>query len=252
MLKLEGKTAIITGAGDGIGKAIAHACAREGASVVVNDSAVDRATAVADEITGFGGIAAVAGFAVGTSEAARSICDVADELTGRVDILVNNAGINGDSPLESITDAQVARSLEVNLAGPIYLAREVVSRFMIAQDSGRIINMTSRSGLRGKPGESIYGATKAAQAGIALAWSKELMRYRITVNAVAPAAWTRLLEIMPEPERTNTIEKRADNVLRRVATPEDVAPTIVFLASDDAYYLTGQIIEATGQPMSLL
>jgi 3-oxoacyl-[acyl-carrier protein] reductase len=251
-MRLQGKVAIVTGAGQGIGRATAVAFAQEGASVVVNDVSPEGAASVVQQILATGGHAAASVVAVGAATGARSIVDVAERSFGRLDILVNNAAIGGDTRVADVPDEQIERSLRVNLAGPIYLVREAVSRFMIPQRSGRIINLTSRSGLRGKPGESIYAATKAGLVGATLAWALELTPFHITVNAVAPAAWTHLLEIMPEPEKTNTIRKRENNVLQRVAMPEDVAPTMVFLASDDAAYLTGQIIEATGQPASLL
>jgi NAD(P)-dependent dehydrogenase (short-subunit alcohol dehydrogenase family) len=252
VMRLSGRVAIVTGAGDGIGRACAIALAGEGARVVVNDVSDDAAQPTVDQIVESGGKAVVSGLPVGTDAAARAIVDRAVAEFGTVDILVNNAGIGGDVPIEQHQADHIARSLEVNLHGPIHLVHHAVSRCMKERASGRIINVTSRSGLRGKYGESIYAAAKLGIVGASFAWSLELMRYGITVNCVAPAAWTRLLEIMPEPEKTNTIRKREQNVLSRVATPDDVAATFVFLASDESAYLTGQVIEATGQPASLL
>jgi NAD(P)-dependent dehydrogenase (short-subunit alcohol dehydrogenase family) len=251
-MQLDQRVSVVTGAGDGIGKAAAIAFARAGSKVVVNDVSAESAQATVDEIIAGGGIATTAVVGVGTPEAAGIIVDTALDAYGSLHILVNNAAVGGDSPVESITDEQIERSLRINLAGPIYLVREAVNRIMIPARDGRIINLTSRSGLRGKFGESVYAAGKAGLVGASLAWSLELIPHGITVNCVAPAAWTRLLEIMPEPERSNTIKKRENNVLGRVAMPEDVAPTLVFLASADAAYITGQVIEATGQPASLL
>jgi 3-oxoacyl-[acyl-carrier protein] reductase len=199
-----------------------------------------------------GGRAEAAPLPIGTAEAAKTIVDLAEQYFGGVDILINNAAIGGDTPIADMTAEHLERSLRVNLFGPMHLVREATSRSMVPQRFGRIVSLTSRSGLRGKFGESAYAAAKAGIVGASLAWSLELMSYGITVNCVAPAAWTRLLEIMPEPERSNTIAKRERNVLNRVALPKDVAPSVLFLASDDAAYLTGQVIEATGQPISLM
>jgi NAD(P)-dependent dehydrogenase (short-subunit alcohol dehydrogenase family) len=251
-MRLAGKVAVVTGAGDGIGRATAAAFAREGAAVVVNDVVEESAEKVVTAIQSEGGRAVAAVTPVGTVEAARLLVDAAIDRFGDLHIVVNNAAVGGDTALAEIPDEQILRSLNTNLVGAIYLVREAVSRVMIPARYGRIISMTSRSGLRGKPGESVYAAGKAGLVGASLAWALELIPYQITVNCVAPAAWTRLLEIMPEPERSNTIAKRQHNVLQRVAMPDDVAPTLVFLASDDAAYLTGQIIEATGQPAALL
>lgn len=250
-MRLDGRVAIVTGAGDGIGRACALALAGEGARVVVNDIDESAAAPTVAAITDAGGVAVAAGFAVGTEESARRIVDVAMDAFGVVDILVNNAAIGGDTVVAKLDATHVEDSLRVNLAGPILLVREAAARSMIPNERGRIISLTSRSGLRGKYGESVYAAGKAGLIGASLAWSLELMEYGVTVNCVAPAAWTQLLEAMPEPEKTNTIKKRENNVLRRVAMPEDVAPTLVFLASDEAAYLTGQVIEATGQPSAL-
>lgn len=251
-MRLKDRVSVVTGAGDGIGRAVAIAFAREGSCVVVNDRDEESAAKTVADITAAGGRAVGVGAAVGTAEAAATIVDAAVHSFGGLDILVNNAAVGGDRPIAEVPDDQVLRSITTNLIGPILLVREAVSRVMIPAQYGRIISLTSRSGLRGKRGESIYAAGKAGLVGASLAWALELTPFHITVNCVAPAAWTRLLEIMPEPERSNTIAKREQNVLQRIAMPEDVAPTLVFLASDDAAYLTGQIIEATGQPASLL
>lgn len=248
---LTGKVAIVTGAGQGIGRAIAEAVGRAGASVLVNDLDQQSAAKVADGITSSGGRAVACAVPVGTEESALQIVGAAKEAFGGVHLLVNNAGIGGDSRLVDLTEDQVQRSMAVNLVGPMLLAKHVC-RELTAQRYGKVVNMTSRSGLRGKSSESAYSAGKAGMVGLTLTMAIEMAPFGVNVNAVAPAAWTSLLENMPEPERSQTIEKRTSNVLNRVAQPEDVAPLVVFLLSDDAEYVTGQVIEATGQQAALL
>ena len=250
-MRLTNRVAVVTGAGDGIGRACALAFAREGAAVVVNDVTPEATTDTVAQIEAEGGRAVGAPFPVGDEVAAEAIVSAALDAFGAIDILVNNAAIGGDTTIKIPQARHAERSLRINLLGPMLLVQETVSRSMIPREYGRIINLTSRSGLRGKYGESIYAAGKAGIVGASLAWSLELMEYGITVNCVAPAAWTRLLEAMPEPEKSNTISKREKNVLRRVAMPDDLGPTFVFLASEESEYVTGQVLQATGQPSSL-
>lgn len=248
---LSGKVGIVTGAGQGIGRGLAEALAAAGASVVVNDVRADAAEDVCKAIDAAGGSATPCTVGVGTDAAAEQIVAAAMDAFGGVHLLVNNAGVGGDTPLVEITEEQVRRSIEVNLIGPMLLAKRACQQ-MVERRYGKVVNVTSRSGLRGKYGEPAYSAAKAAMAGLTLTMAIELAPYGINVNAVAPAAWTPLLENMPEPERSRTIANRESNVLNRIATPADVAPTVLFLLSDAAEYLTGQVIEATGQQASLL
>lgn len=245
------RVAIVTGAGQGIGQAIAEALATAGARVVVNDINAEAAEKVSTGIVASGGNAIACPIGIGTDQAAHDIVQTAVDNFGGLHLLVNNAGIGGDTPLVDISEEQVTLSVTINLVGPILLAKHAC-RVMSEQRYGKIVNLTSRSGLRGKYGESAYSASKAGMAGFTLTSSIEMAPFGINVNAVAPAAWTPLLENMPEPERSRTIAKRESNVLNRVAQPEDVAPLVVFLLSDAAQYLTGQIIEATGQQAALL
>lgn len=250
--QLEGKVSIITGAGQGIGRALAIGCSARGAKVVVNDLNAEAAAAVVKEITAAGGSAVPAVAAIGVGDGAETIVRTALEAFGRIDVLINNAGIHNDRELLDMDPTAIEESVDVNVTGTILLTREVTRELVRAGRGGKIISITSRAGLRGKGGETVYAAGKAALAGFTLALSIELAPHGVNVNAVAPAAWTPMLEAMEEPYRSQTIEKRKSNVLGRVAMPEDVVPTIAFLSSSESDYLTGQIIEATGQQASLL
>lgn len=249
--QLEDRVAIVTGAGQGIGRALAIGLASRGAKVVVNDLNGEAATSVVEEIVSSGGSAATAIAKIGDDEGAETIVRSALEAFGQIDVLINNAGIHNDRELPEMDPVDITLNVTINVTGTILLTRAVAHQLITAGRGGKIISITSRAGLRGKAGETVYAAGKAALAGFTLALSTELSEHHINVNAVAPAAWTPMLEAMAEPYRSQTIEKRKSNVLGRVAMPEDVVPTIAFLSSSESDYLTGQIIEATGQQAAL-
>lgn len=249
--ELAGCTAIVTGAGQGIGKSAAFGLARAGANVVVNDLDEAAAVDVAEEIKDQGGNATTAVAAIGGGSGARTIVDRSIGEFDGIDILVNSAGLHNDTLLADMRPEKIAQNVDVNVLGTILLTRLVVGHLRAQGKKGKIVNITSRAGGRGKAGESVYSAGKAAIAGFTLALAHELAPFGINVNAIAPAAWTPMLEQMEEPFRSQTIEKRKGNVLGRVAVPDDVVETIMFLASERSEYLTGQILQATGQPSTL-
>lgn len=246
-----GRVAVITGAGQGIGRAVALGFAAAGARVVVNDRDADAADAVVSEITASGGEGIPAVASIGGGDGAEMIVGRSLDAFGRIDLLVNNAGIHNDTRLTEMDPAAIALNVEVNVLGTILVSRLVADHLIVSSRPGRIVNITSRAGSRGKAGETVYAAGKAAIAGFTLALSLELAPHKINVNAVAPAAWTPMLEQMEDPFRTQTIEKRKGNVLGRVAMPEDIFPTVAFLASERSAYLTGQVLQATGQPAAM-
>ncbi len=244
---LDGKVAIITGAGNGIGRATALLFAREGASVVVNDvggprdgSGADKSAAdhVVDEITAAGGKAAASYDSVSTPEGAQAIARKAIDAFGQLDVLINNAGILRDKTLLKTDLAMWDAVIDVHLKGS-FLCIQAAVPHMRAAGGGRIVNTTSVSGMRGNFGQANYAAAKAGIYGLMRTASIELQRYNITVNAVAPIAKTRMTEDLPMFEKLATL------------TPEHVAPAHLFLASDLCGERTGEVLSVAGGKMSI-
>jgi NAD(P)-dependent dehydrogenase (short-subunit alcohol dehydrogenase family) len=245
---LDGKAAVITGAGNGIGRATALLFAREGARVVVNDLGGTRAgdggdsaaaDAVVAEIRAAGGTAVASYDSVSTPEGARAIVATAQREFGRIDALVNNAGILRDKTLLKLELDQWNAVLDVHLKGT-FLCTQAAALVMKEQGSGRIVNTTSISGLLGNFGQSNYSAAKAGIYGLTRTASIELQRYGISVNAVAPVAKTRMTEDLP-------MFAKIEGTL----SPEHVAPAHLFLASDLCGDRTGIVLAVAGARMSV-
>jgi NAD(P)-dependent dehydrogenase (short-subunit alcohol dehydrogenase family) len=244
---LDGKVVIITGAGNGIGRSEALLFAREGASVVVNDVGGSRdgtgsgdamARVVADEIKQAGGVAVPNFDSVATNEGAQGILRTALDAFGRVDVLVNNAGILRDKTLVKMDEEQWDSVIEVHLKGT-FLCTQIVARQMIAQGGGgRLVNTTSVSGMLGNFGQSNYAAAKAGIYGFTRTAAIELQKHRITVNALAPVAKTRMTEDLP------MFKSGMDSL-----TPDHIAPAALFLASDLCGDKTGHVLAVTGSQM---
>jgi len=241
-MRLKDKKAIVTGAARGIGKAIALKLAREGADIVVADINLESVREVADGIEKMGkrGIAVKAD--VSRREEAEKIVRVAKDELGRVDILVNNAGINRDAMLHKMSDEEWNQVLAVDLTGVFFCLR-AVAKVMRDQGYGRIINISSAS-WRGNIGQANYSAAKAGVVGLSKTAARELARKGITVNVICPGFIdTEMTRAVPEKIRAKIIEKIP---MGEVGNPEDVANVVAFLASDEARYVTGAIIDVGG------
>jgi len=247
MGRLENRTIIVTGAGLGLGKGYAKGLAHEGASIVVNDVSVDEATATVNEIKEAGGKAVTCVGAVGTKEVAQKLVETAVNAYGRLDVLVNNAGITRDSLMINMTEDQWDAVINVHLKGT-FLNTQAAVRYMIEKGiKGRIINITSGSGIYGTIGQANYSAAKAGIIGLTKSNARELVRYGICVNVIAPAARTAMTESIPEKLRAQMYERIGKrNTLQRVGEPEDVVPMVIFLASEESYFVSGQLIEVMG------
>ena len=245
---LDGKSVVITGAGNGIGRATALLFAREGAKLVVNDlggardgSGTNQAAAasVTDEIRAAGGTAVANYENIATPEGARGVVGAALSEFGRIDVLVNNAGILRDKTLLKMELGQWQAVLDVHLTGT-FLCTQAAAEPMKTQGSGRIVNTTSISGLLGNFGQSNYSAAKAGIYGLTRTASIELQRYGIAVNAVAPIAKTRMTEDLP-------MFSKIEGSL----SPEHVAPVHLFLASDLVGERTGVVVGVAGARLSI-
>jgi 3-oxoacyl-[acyl-carrier protein] reductase len=243
-MRLSGKVALVTGSARGIGRSIAEAFSAEGAIVVVNDVGNDagaRETLAA--ITGSGGTGTVEMFDV--SDAAQVDAGVKNILAahGRIDILVNNAGITRDNLLLRMSEEEFDAVLRVNLKGT-YLLTKTVTRHMMKQRSGKVVNISSVVGMMGNAGQSNYAAAKAGIIGFTKASARELAPRNITVNAIAPGfIRTAMTAGLPEAVQKTFL---AQIPLGRFAEPQEVAELALFLASDASSYITGQVIGING------
>ena len=241
---LEDKIAVVTGAGRGIGRGIALALAREGAMVVVNyNGSADRAAEVVDTITAAGGKAVSMQCNVSDFEAAKEFYAGIVKEYGRIDILVNNAGITRDGLLMRMSEADYDAVLDTNLKGTFNCIR-FASRQMLKQKSGRIINISSVSGVLGNAGQANYSASKAGVIGLTKSAARELASRGITVNAIAPGFInTEMTEGLSEKVKISAEEQIP---LGKFGEPEDIAEAAVFLASERARYITGQVLHVDG------
>lgn len=253
---LEGKVAVVTGAGRGLGRAYAKAMAAAGAAVVVNDVDADTAEDAAKEITAAGGRAAAVAAAVGTAEAAQALVDRAVGEYGRLDAMCTNAGVLRDRTLHKTTDEDFDAVLHTHLRGTFTCARAALVRFRAQGEGGRLILVGSPAGQRASFGQTSYSAAKAAIAGLVRTWAMECERAGVTVNAVIPTALTRMVATIPglgEAVADAEAGRPVPPHLRRagLGTPDDAAPVVVYLASDAAAGITGQCIAAGGDKIAL-
>ncbi|MDD5249509.1 MAG: 3-oxoacyl-ACP reductase FabG [Rhodocyclaceae bacterium] len=243
-MQLKDRVAFVTGAGQGIGAAVARAYAREGAKVAVVDMNLEAAQAVAAQIAAAGGAALGVACDVSRREQVDAAVAQVTAAWGRVDILVNNAGITRTAMLHKMSGEQWDAVIAVHLTGAFNCVQAVAGG-MIERQYGRIIYVTSAAGVLGTIGQINYSAAKAGILGMTKSTAKELARYNITANAIAPGAATPMTEVIRTDERFK--DKYLDRIpLGRWAEPEEIAPVFVFFASDASAYVTGQILAADG------
>ena len=247
---LEGRVAVVTGAGHGIGQAIARRLAEAGAVVVINDLDPEAALEVAGEITAAGGQAMTAPGNVSDPQAAAGIIAQIANAHDGLDILVNNAGVTRDAPIGRMSDDDWRLVQEVALWGSFYMCRAASPLLRGSRDRPpahhrKVVNMSSSVGIYGAAGTANYAAAKAGLIGLTKSLAREWARYRVNVNAVAPGliSGTRLTAGKPA-ELIARVEAQVP--LGRAGTPEDVAGAVAFLVSPDADYITGQVLELHG------
>ncbi|MBT4907970.1 MAG: glucose 1-dehydrogenase [Rhodospirillaceae bacterium] len=247
-MRLEGKTAIVTGSGSGFGEGIALTLAREGAAVIVNDVNTDGGNRVASEITDGGGRAIFVDADVTSADDVQAMVDQAVEAFGGLDILINNAGVSHKrKAMLDVTEAELDRILAVNVKGLFHTANAAIPAMRNA-GGGAIINIASTGAVRPRPGLTWYNATKGAVTTLTKSMAVELADDKIRVNAVNPVAGDTplLATFLGEDTPENREAFRQTVPLGRLSTPEDVANAVLFLASDEAALITGVCLEVDG------
>jgi len=243
-MQLKGKTAIVTGSSRGLGKAIAWKLGNMGANIVLNGSPASTSLdATAEEFKAAGINVVVAKGDVKNPEDVENMVKTAMNAFGRIDILVNNAGITRDTLMLKMSEKDWDDVLNTNLKSA-YLCTKAVSKIMLKQKSGKIINITSIAGIIGNAGQANYAASKAGLIGFTKSIAKEFAAKGIYCNAVAPGIIkTDMTDVLPDKVK----EMYLNNIpLKRFGTPEEVANVVGFLASDDSNYITGQVINIDG------
>ncbi len=257
MARLDGRVAIVTGAGRGIGRSVARLLASEGASVVVNDLGAEMdgsghdagpAQQVVAEIAQAGGKAVVNGADISDFDAAENLIAGAVEQFGRLDVLVNVAGILRDRMVFNMTEAEWDDVIRVHLKGTFNTTRFASAHWRSLRNEtaqNRIINFTSVSGLHGAPGQPNYAAAKMGIVGLTYSSANSLAKYGVTVNAISPGAATRMTASIP------TDRRRAGLPIADEHSPDNVAPIVAYLASERSGWITGRVIHSAGYQVSL-
>jgi len=244
-MRLKGQVAIVTGAGQGIGQAIATTLAREGAAVVVNDVVPERADKVAGEIKAQGDQALSVVADVSKAKEVNMLIGKTLDSYQRVDILVNNAGIIKMKRVLEMTEADWDRTMDVNIKSQ-FLCSKAVAGHMIKQKRGKIINLASLSAHIGAPGMGAYGASKGGVVQLTKTLAVELGKYNIMVNAISPGFTMTELIRSAAKDRPDFLEGMDRIPLRRAAETQDIANVVLFLASAESDYITGQVLVVDG------
>jgi len=249
---LSGRVALVTGASQGIGRAIALALGKRGATVIVNflpdangSTREQDAKAVAAEVDAAGGKGAIAGFDVSSGPAVTDAIKAIGSEHKQLDILVNNAGIAINGLLMRFTDEQWAKTLSVNLNGAFYTTRAAATLLLRSKENGRIINISSVVGEMGNGGQAAYAASKAGILGLTMTTARELASRGVTCNAIAPGYIDTAMtaDHLPEAARTKLLEGIP---LGRIGKDEDIGNAVAFLAGPEAAYITGQVLRVNG------
>jgi 3-oxoacyl-[acyl-carrier protein] reductase len=243
-MKLENKVALVTGASSGIGRAIALALSSEGATVIVNYSGNSNGAAeVIDEIHKKGGVGEALKCDVSNYNDVNIMVDDIISKYSHIDILVNSAGITKDNLIMRMSEEEFDRVIDINLKGTFNTIK-AVSRSMLKQRSGKIVNIASVIGITGNAGQANYAASKAGVIALTKSAAKEFASRNINVNAIAPGyIVTRMTDVLSEKVKEEIINKIP---MKTVGNPEDIAKTAIFLATDESNYITGQVINVDG------
>lgn len=242
-MELDGKVALITGAAQGIGKAIALMLAKNGADIVVSDINLEKAQETSREIEAMGRRSMAIKVDVSKSEEVEQMVEKIINEFGKIDILVNNAGITRDKLILRMTEEDWDAVLNVNLKGTFNCTKAVI-RHMSKQKSGKIVNIASVSGEMGNPGQANYSASKAGVIGFTKTIAREFAQRGINVNAIAPGyIETPMTDVLPEKVKE---ELKKMIPLERLGKPEDVAQAVLFLVSEASSYITGQVLNVNG------
>jgi len=249
-MRLEGQVAIVTGAGQGIGRAIALTLAKEGAAVVVNDINLESAKKVADEIKSQGGQAQPIKADVSNREEVNTLVEKTLDNFKKIDILVNNAGTAKLTPTMELTEAEWDSTIDINLKGQ-FLCSQAVAKHMIQQKRGKIVNIASLAAHIGTPGLMAYSASKGGVIQLTKVLAVEWGKHNITVNAVSPGlTMTELVKAVFK-ERPDVFEGVERIPLKRLAMPEDIANAVLFLASPESDYISGQVLPVDGGTLAI-
>ena len=239
----DSQVALVTGAGRGIGRAIAVMLAKEGSDIIVNDVDSDSAEQTAQIIHSVGVKTLVSGANIVERHEVQTMFDSIKNQFGRLDILVNNAGITRDNLLIKMTEEEWDQVMAVNLKG-VFNCTQLAAKMMVEQNAGKIVNVSSASGQMGNIGQVNYATSKAGIIGMTKTLAKELARFNINVNAIAPGFIDTPMTAKVPDKVKNRI--KASIPLNRFGQPEDVAKVVKFLASEESDYITGQVIACNG------